>query len=91
MRFEEERAFRKSRESVQGEQQVPTPQAVSQVPSVQSASSQVSGVTGPQVTRPRSSRSVVQPTVSSGTSFGSQVTGSPYKATRSQISPAPGT
>ena len=34
VRFEEERALRKSRESEQGEQQVPTPQVVSQVPSV---------------------------------------------------------
>ena len=29
VRFEEERAFRKSRESVQEEQQIPTPQATS--------------------------------------------------------------
>ena len=35
VRFEEEQAFRKSRESEQGEQQVPTPQVVSQAPSVQ--------------------------------------------------------
>ena len=35
VRIEEERAFRKSRESKQGEQQVPAPQVVSQVPSVQ--------------------------------------------------------
>ena len=32
--FEEEQAFRKSRESEQGAQQVPTSQVVSQVPSV---------------------------------------------------------
>ena len=43
MRFEEERAFRKSRESEQGEQHVPTPQVVSQVPSVQLTGSQVTG------------------------------------------------
>ena len=43
MRFEEERAFRKSRESKQGEQHVPTPQVVSQVPSVQLTGSQVTG------------------------------------------------
>ena len=35
VRFEEERAFRKSRESEQGEQQVPTPQVASHVPSSQ--------------------------------------------------------
>ena len=34
VKFEEERAFRKSRELEQGEQQVPTPHAVTQVPSV---------------------------------------------------------
>ena len=35
VRFEEEWAFRKSRESMQGEQLVPTPQVASQVPLVQ--------------------------------------------------------
>ena len=35
VKFEEERAFRKSRESEQAEQQVPAPQVVSQVPSTQ--------------------------------------------------------
>ena len=45
--FEEERAFRKSRELEQGEQQVPAPQVVAQVPSVQQSGSQVFGVTGP--------------------------------------------
>ena len=39
VRFEEDQAFRKSRESVQGEQQVPTPQEASQVPLVQVTSS----------------------------------------------------
>ena len=34
VRFEEEQAFKKSRESVQGEQQVPTPQVASHVRSV---------------------------------------------------------
>ena len=48
VRFEEEWAFRKSRESMQGEQLVPTPQVASQVPSVQVTGSQVFGVTGPQ-------------------------------------------
>ena len=59
VRFEEEQAFRKSRELVQGEQQVPTPQAASQVPSVQSTGSQVFGVNGPQVTGTGSSGLVV--------------------------------
>ena len=35
VKFEEERAFRRSRESEQGEQQVPAPQVVAQVPSTQ--------------------------------------------------------
>ena len=39
VKFEEERAFRKSRELEQGEQQVPAPQVVSQVPSVQQTGS----------------------------------------------------
>ena len=47
VRFEEERAFRKSRESKQAEHQVPAPHVVSQVPSVQHTGSQVSRVTGP--------------------------------------------
>ena len=46
VRFEE-RAFKKSRESAQEEQQVPPPQATSQVPSVQSIGSHVSRVTRP--------------------------------------------
>ena len=46
VKFEEERAFKKSRESEQGEQQVPEPQAITQVPSVQQTGSQVYGVTG---------------------------------------------
>ena len=33
VKFEEERAFRRSRESEQGEQQVPAPQVVAQIPS----------------------------------------------------------
>ena len=39
VKFEEERAFRKSRELEQGEQQVPAPQAITQVPSVQQTGS----------------------------------------------------
>ena len=71
VRFEEERAFKKSRESEQGEQQVPAPQVASQVPSMQFTGSQVSGVTGPQSIGTGSPVSVVQPTGSSGTGFGS--------------------
>ena len=91
VRFEEERAFRKSRESEQGEQQVPAPQVVSQVPSVQQTGSQVSEVTGPHNIGTGSPVSVVQPTGSSGTGFGSQITGSPYRASGSQSSPVVGT
>ena len=45
VKFEEERAFRKSIELEQGEQQVPAPQVVTQVPSAQQSGSQVSEVT----------------------------------------------
>ena len=89
VRFEEW-AFRKSRESVQGEQQVPIPQVALQVPLVQVTGSQVSGVIGTHSTGTRSSVSVVQPTGSSRTGFGSQVTGLPYIGTGSQISPVVG-
>ena len=71
VRFEEEWVFRKSRESVQGEHQVPTPQVASQVPSVQSIGSQVFRVTGPQVIGIGSLVSVVHPTSISGTCYGS--------------------
>ena len=47
VKFEEERAFRRSRESEQGEQQVPAPQVVAHVPSTQQSRSYVSGVTRP--------------------------------------------
>ena len=40
MKFEEERAFRQSRELEQGEQQVPAPQVVSHVPSMQQSGHQ---------------------------------------------------
>ena len=59
MKFEEKRAFRKSRESEQGEQRVPTPQVVAQVPSAQQSGSQVSGVTGPHSVGTGSPGSVV--------------------------------
>ena len=91
VKFEEKRAFRKSREFEQGEQQVLTPQVVSHVPSVQQTGSQVSGVTGPQIVGTGSPASVVQPTGSSGTSFESRVTGSPYRASGSQRSLVVGT
>ena len=53
-------------------------------------------VIGPQSTGTGSLGLMVQPIGSSGTGFGSQVIGSPYRATRSQDSPvvgspAPGT
>ena len=47
VKFEEERAFRRLREPEQGEQQVPAPQFVAQVPSTLQFGSQVFGVTGP--------------------------------------------
>ena len=47
VKFEEEQAFKKSRESKQGEQQVPAPQVVTPVPSAQQSGSHVSRVTGP--------------------------------------------
>ena len=70
VRFEEQ-AFKKSRESEQGEQQVPTPQVASQVSSVQLIGSQVFGVNGPQSIGTGSPVSVVQPIGSSGIGFGS--------------------
>ena len=91
VRFEEEQAFKNSRELEQGEHQVPTPRVVSQVPSVQQTGSQVSGVTRPHSIGTSSPVSVVQPTGSLGTGFGSQVTGSPYRASGSQGSPVVGT
>ena len=57
---------------------------------MQMTCSQVSGVTRPQSIGTRSPISVVQPTGSSGTGFGSQVTVSPYRVTGSQISPVVG-
>ena len=75
VKLEEERAFRKSRESEQGEQQVPTPQVVAQIPSTQQSGSQVSGVTGPQSVGTGSPGSVVRPAGSSGTGDGSAITG----------------
>ena len=80
VRFEEEWAFRKSKELVQEEQQVPPPQEASQVPSIQGTSSQVFGVTGPQVTGTGFSGSVVQLVGTLERGFGCQVTGSPYIA-----------
>ena len=56
---------------MQEEQQVPTPQVASQVPSVQSIGSQVFRVTGPQVIGIGSLVSVVHPTGISGTCYGS--------------------
>ena len=47
VRFEEERAFKISRELEQGEQKVPTPQVASHVPSMQMIGSQVSRVIVP--------------------------------------------
>ena len=47
VKFEEERAFRRSRDSEQGEQQVLAPQVVAQVPFTQQSGSQVSEVIGP--------------------------------------------
>ena len=91
VKFEEERAFRKSRESEYGEQQVPAPQVVTQVPLVQQSGSQVSGVTGPLSAGTGSPVSVVHPARSSGTGFGSQITSSPYRASGSQGLPFVGT
>ena len=61
VRFEEQ-AFKKTRDSEQGEQQIPAPQVVSQVPSVQQTGSQVSGVAGPHNMGTCSPVSVIQPT-----------------------------
>ena len=83
VKFEEEWAFRKLRESEQGEQQVPAPQVVAQVPSTQQSGSQVSEVAGQQSVGTGSPSSVVRPTRSSGTGDGSTITGTPYKGSRS--------
>ena len=75
MKFEEERAFRRSRELEQGEQQVPAPQVVAQVPSTQQSGSQVFGVIGPQS---------VGTGLSLGTGDGSTITGTPYRGSGSR-------
>ena len=51
---------------------------------MQQTGSQFFGVSGPHNIGTGSPVSVVQPTGSLGTGFGSQVTGSPYRASRSQ-------
>ena len=75
VKFEEERAFRRSRESKQGEQQVPAPQVVAQVPSTWQTGSQVSRVTRLQSVGTGSPGSMVRPTRSSWTVDGSTITG----------------
>ena len=75
VKFEEEWAFRKLRQSEKGEQQVPAPEVVAQVPSTQQPGSQVSRVTGPQSVGTGSLGSVVRPAGSSGTGDGSTITG----------------
>ena len=77
VKFKEERAFRRSRESEQGEQQVPAPQVVAQVPSTQESGSQVSRVTGPHSVGTGSLGSMVRPAGSSGTGDGSTIIGTP--------------
>ena len=89
VKFEEERAFRRSRESEQGEQQVPAPQVVAQVPSTQQSGSQVYGVTGPQSVGTCSPGSVVRPAGSSGTGDGSTITGTPYRGSRLRLQGTP--
>ena len=79
VKFEEERAFKKSRESKQGDQQVPAPHVVTKVPSTQQSGSQVSGVTGPQRVGTGSPSSVVRPAGSSRIGDGFTVTGTPYR------------
>ena len=86
----EEWAFRKSRESEQGEQQVPAPQVVAQVPCTQQSGSQVFGVTGPQSVGTGSPGSVVRPSGSSGTGDGSIITGTPYRGSGSGLQGKPG-
>ena len=76
VKFEEERAFKNSRELEQGVQQVPAPQFVAQVPSMQQSGSQVFGVRGPQSVGTGSS---------SGTGDGSTITGTPYRGPRSGL------
>ena len=58
---------------------------------MQQTGSQVFRVTGPHNIGTGSLVSVVQPAGSLGTDFGSQVIGSPYRASRSQGSPVVGT
>ena len=58
---------------------------------MQQTGSQVSGVTGPHSMGTGSPVSAVQPVGSSGTGFGSQITGSPYRGSGSQSSPIVGT
>ena len=91
VKFEEERAFRKSRESEQGEKQVPAPQVVSQVPSTQQTVSQVSRVTGLQSVGIGSPGSMVRPAGSSRICVGSTITGTPYRGSRLQGTPGVGT
>ena len=91
VKFQEERAFRKLRESEQGEQQVLAPQVVSQVPSAQQSRSQVSGVTGPHSVGTGSPGLVVHPAESSRTGFGSHITRSLYRGLGSQGTPGVGT
>ena len=69
VKFDEERAFQKSRELEQGETSAPTPQLV-QASSIQLTGPQVSGGTGSQGTGTSSTSSVVQVTGSSGTVSG---------------------
>ena len=85
VKFEEERAFKRSREYEQGEQQVPAPQVMAQVPSTQQSGSQVSGVIGPQSVGTGSPGSVVRPTGSSGTGDGSTIIGTSYRGSGSGL------
>ena len=81
VKFDEERAFRKSRELEQGETPAPTPQLV-QASSMQLSCPQISGVTGSQGTGTASTGSVIQVASTSGTVSGTgsglspQITGS---------------
>ena len=75
VKFEEERAFMKSRESKQGEQQVPAPQVVSQV----------FRVTRPHNVGIGSLGSLVKPAGSSGTGDGSTITCTPYRGLGSRL------
>ena len=82
VKFEEEQAFRKSRKSEQGEQQVPAPQVVTQVHSTQQSGSRVSGVTGPHSA---GTGSEVQLAGSLGTCDGYTITVTPYKGPGSRL------